>query len=285
MISRPAAGRSPRTVDDGNGAAFAPPAFSGARFVPPLGGVDHVFIMRALVLRDLRLQKLGLLTDFLRNTIVVIAHYYLFWAINKHMPANIPIEIFVISGFSVWFAFNYSFHGTMTGAKWPAGAILIPGVTRMHLRLAKASWAVLSNLLFCFVSIVFLRLYGDEVTIPDIPLTVLIFLLAGAMGFGFGLLLEGLGRLWPIVEPLDKIFTWALYVTCGLYFSLALMPPLLASIFWYNPILHLVEYQRFACDPGYPVALVTLLYPAAWVGGLLFIGLMTNRCMRHPDYD
>jgi capsular polysaccharide transport system permease protein len=264
-------------------------AFTGSLSPPRVGLIDHLFILRALILRDLRLKHnhgIGFLIEFLRPVIVIVAHYYFFLVIKKPMPGNVPLEIYCISGFSVWYAFYYTCYAAMTSETRLTGAILIAGVTPMHFRLAKSAWALLFYLSFCFLCVVPLKLYGDDVSFPDVPLTVLVFLLAGAMGFGFGVLLEGLSRVWPVTKSLKNIFLWALFITCGIYFSISqTLQPILAEIFWYNPILHLVEYQRHAFDRGYPIVMVTLLYPAGVAGVLMFIGLMTNRCTRQLARD
>ncbi len=247
--------------------------------------LDHLFIVRALILRDLRLKyrhnPFGVLMELVRPVAVMAAHYLLFTAIRKPMPGRIPIEVFIIAGFSVWFAFNYTAQGAIHGGRWPAGATGLPSVTRMHLRLARGGWAWLVNLVFCLVATLPLTLYGDTLPVPALPLTVAVFAIAGAMGFGFGLFMDQLGRAWPMVKPLEKLLTWALFVTSALYFCLATTKPFLAAILWYNPVLHLVEYERHAFDPGYPVALVSLSYPAAVAAGLLFAALAAVRSLRH----
>jgi len=252
------------------------------------GLVDHLFIVRALILRDLRLKYMnnpfGIVMELVRPIVVVVAHYYFFLLLRKHMPGHTPIQVFVLGGFSVWFACNSSEQGAISGNKWPAGATFLPGVTGMHLRLAKSAWSLLFNLMFCLVAFLPLNLYGAELPLPDVPLTFLIFSIAGVMGFGFGLLIERMGQIWPVVKPLEKLVTWALFITSGLYVSISTAhPPILARVLWYNPILHLVEYERHAFDPGYPVALVTLLYPATVAIGFLFIGLLAFKCL--PVHD
>jgi capsular polysaccharide transport system permease protein len=254
-----------------------------------LGLIDHLFILRALILRDLRLKHnhgLGFLVDYLRPIAVIVAHYYFFLVIRKPMPGNVPLEIYCIGGFSVWYAFYYTCYAALAAEKTRmVGALLISGVTPMHLRLAKSAWPLLFYLSFCIFCVIALDLYGDDVGLPNIPLTVLVFLLAGAMGFGLGLLLEALSRFLPIVKSLKFILLWALFITCGIYFSISQIQPILAEIFWYNPLLHLVEYERQALYPGYPTVLVTLLYPAGIAGVLLFLGLAINRCARQLADD
>lgn len=280
-----------RSATAGRTAALGPSLPLSGRLDPVsrISVTDHLLIVRALVLRDLRLKyrgsRIGFFVVFIQPIVVIVAHYYFFLALRKPMPANLPIEIFVIAGFSVWYTFNYTAYGLMTGKKGPAAAVAIPGVTPMHRRVAKSLWQLLANLSLCLTAVIPLRLCGDAVPFPAVPSTVLIFLLAGSLGFGFGLLLEALGMLLPSLDPFKKILIWSLFITSGIYFSISQTNLTLAEIFWYNPMLHLLEWQRHAFDPGYPIAHVTLLYPAAWALGLIVAGLLTLRCARHPDRD
>ena len=250
---------------------------------------DHLLILRALILRDLRLRhrdnSLGVLVELVRPAVVVFVHYWLFYLIHKPMPGQIPIEVYVLAGFSVWFAFNGSWLGAASGGKWPAGATSLPGVTELHLRIAKAAWPLLLNLVFCVLALVPLKLIDHDLPLANLPETSLIFAIAGLSGFGLGLMLDCLQRRFPLVKTVEKLLTWGLFVTSGLYFSLETTPPIVAGWFWYNPLLHLVEYERHAFDPGYPVALLDLSYPAVVMVGLLIAGLLVYRSVRCPAHD
>ncbi len=253
------------------------------------GFVDHLLIVRALILRDLRLRhrdnNLGILVELVRPAVVVFVHYWLFYVIHKPMPGQIPIEVYVLAGFSVWFAFNGSWLGAASGGKWPAGATSLPGVTELHLRVAKAAWPLLLNLTFCFLALIPLKFFDRDLPLANVPETSLIFAIAGLSGFGLGLMLDRLGRRLVLVKTIEKLLTWGLFVTSGLYFSIETTPPIVASWFWYNPLLHLVEYERHAFDPGYPVALLDLSYPAAVMVGLLVTGLLVYGSVRCPAHD
>ena len=253
------------------------------------GFVDHVLIVRALILRDLRLRhrdnSLGVLLELVRPAVVVFVHYWLFYLLHKPMPGQIPIEVYVLAGFSVWFAFNGSWLGAASGGKWPAGATSLPGITELHLRVAKAAWPLLLNLIFCFLALVPLKLVDRDLPLANVPETSLIFVIAGLSGFGLGLMLDRLGRRLPLVKTVEKLLTWGLFVTSGLYFSIETTPPIVAGWFWYNPLLHLVEFERHAFDPGYPVALLDLSYPAVVMVGLLAAGLLVYGSVRCPAHD
>ena len=247
-------------------------------------GLDDLFVIRALILRNLQLKyhgnRFGLLQELIRPVTVILAHWMLFTLLRKPMPGEIPVAAFVLAGFSVWFAFNYTVQGAAGGAKWPGGATALPGVTAMHLRLARAAWPLLVNLVFCLVALLPFGAFGADLPLPDLPQTALVFLVAGAMGVGFGLLTERLGTVWSIVRPIEKLTVWALFVTCGLYFVVERVPPVLAAVFLYNPLLHLVELERHAFDPGYPTMMIEPAYPVCVAAVLLVLGLAACRSIR-----
>src|SRR5579872_2382021 len=129
---------------------------AGSNGYPRRDLIDHLFIIRALILRYLRLKyrdnAFGFSMEFFRITIVVICHYLAFWVRNKRMPADIPIEAFVINSFAVWYALKDACNAADGGWRLPQGPTLMPGVTPMHMRLAKAGWGFLKALFFCLAA-------------------------------------------------------------------------------------------------------------------------------------
>ena len=102
----------------------------------------------------------------------------------------------------------------------------------LHMRVAKAAWALMLNLAFCLLAVLPLNLFGSDLPLPAVPLTCLVFGMASGMGFGLGLMLERLQGALPFAKTFEKIVFWALFVTAGLYFSLSLTPPPVAGWFW-----------------------------------------------------
>jgi len=255
------------------------------RYFPSFDFIDHIRILKALILKDLRIKyrgnSLGIALELLRPTLVIVAHYYLFVLVHKPMPANLPIQTFVIAGFPVWFAFNGALQAGVHGARSVAQAILLPKVSAFHVKLAKASWPVLLNFMFCIcASWPLIFFFHQDIPLPNIALSCFIFLLAGSMGFGMGLMSEQLSHKWPIFDIFTKLISWALYVTSGQYFSIMTVQRGWADILWFNPLIHLVEYERHAFDFGYPVAIVNLGYPAAVAVSLLMLALMGKKAAR-----
>lgn len=242
---------------------------------------DDALIMRMIILRDLRGKyrnnPLGLILEFLKPVILCTAHYFYFAFAGRNVPDDVYL-VFVLGGFSTWLCFTTAYsaveHGVKTG-----GATRIPGITAMHVGLAKCFWAFLLFLLFTYIVAVPARLLGAPISVPDLPLSVCTFGLTAALGFAFGLVTKALGTVMPPLRPFLKMFRWALFITSGIYNSLSTVSPVEEGIVVYNPLIHLSEYQRHSLDPGYPLFHASLAYPCLVLVILLFFGLSAERAL------
>jgi capsular polysaccharide transport system permease protein len=271
----------------GGGAGAAAWPAGGAGFLPRFSLLDHLFIIRALALRDLKIRhrktgRLGFLVEFVMPLIVILIHYYVFIILNHYMPAGIPVELYVMGGFNTWFVYKYTAtRRTNSGERGP-GAIFMPGVTPMHVLAAAAAWEAAVGVLILFVGLALSEAIFGDIQLPNIPLILVVFSLTAVVGTGSRLIFEALSGIWPVVKGIKKAIIFGIFLTSGIYFSASSnSPDLLKEYSWYNPLLHLIEYQRHAIFPGYPIARVTLLYPIACAFGLTLIGLMLRRWL-HP---
>lgn len=250
---------------------------------------EHVFIIYALILRDLqRLHSsnlLGIISELVRPVIIIVAHYFFFIFLRKPMEGGIPVEIFVLAGFSIWFVFNGIWNDAETGIRWTAGATCMKGVTPLHVRAAKTVWRWLLYVSFCLMAALPFRAYGHNFMLPDVPKSCLLFAVTGGLGFGLGIVLERLAVLASVMKNLSKLLSWSLYVTSGLYFSFGSLPPSVAGWFWYNPLLHLIELERGAFDPGYKVDKLNAVYPTAIMVCLLALGTLMHKAIRSRSHD
>jgi len=246
----------------------------------PTDLTDHILIIRALILRTLRLKyrgrPAGFMMEFLRPTVMNVMHYFIFAALGKPMPANIPVEEFVWAGFAVWLTFTGIWGAIKTSKSTPT--VPFPGVSAMHVRLAICAWPIIINVLFLYGSFFIMRLFGDNVSYPNMLMLGLILMITAMLALGFGLVVGALCRIAPVVEPFLHILPWFLLLGSGVYGSITTSPPFLQDVLVWSPPMHLTEYARYAVDPGYPVMLVNLWYPAGWAIALTLLGLaMTKR--------
>jgi ABC-type polysaccharide/polyol phosphate export permease len=242
--------------------------------------MEDWLIIRSLILRNLRARHLGnplgIFVEVFRPIIICTAHYFYFSLMLRNVPGN-QYAIFTIGGFTVWFTFIAAVHGTFDGGKWPAGSQNIPGISRMHMRVAAVVWAFALYLFFAYAVVWPLQLFGQPITAPDLVLSMTNYGLAASLGFGYGLVCGAICQLVPALTPVVKVLEWAVFITSGVYDSLLTIPAAMAKIIQYNPLIDLAEYQRHAYYAGYPVFMVSLTYPAVWMVGLVFVGLAANR--------
>ena len=223
-------------------------------------------------------NPMGLLLEFLQPVVICTAHCNFFELTSRPVPGN-QYVIFTLGGFTIWFCFIGCYRQTLKIAARGAGVLATPGVTAMHLCLSTAIWSFFVYFTFDNLVAYPCHLLGLEIRPPDIGLTAITFGISAAMGFGFGLCVWSLAEVIPALGPFIKLFKWAIFVTSGIYDSLVTMSPVIAPYIWYNPLIHLAEYQRMAFYPGYPVYLVSLWYPFYWAVGLVTVGLFTNRAL------
>jgi ABC-type polysaccharide/polyol phosphate export permease len=238
-------------------------------------------IMRALILRSLRVRHtgnpLGIFVEVFRPLAICTAHYFYFSLMQRDVPGY-QYAIFTVGGFSVWFTFQAANRAT-EGAKYPAGSHNIPGITRMHLRVAGALWAFILYLFFAYAVVYPLQLLGQPVKAPELGLSLIDYGLAASLGFGYGLVCAAIGEVVSALKPVIKLLEWAVFISSGVYDSLLTIPVPVAKYIQYNPLIDLAEYQRHAYYAGYPIFMVTLTYPAIWAAGLVFSGLAINRAL------
>ncbi len=263
---------------------FVDKGFRATRGRPPrpVYLIDHILIIRALILRTLRLKYMdrpaGFLMEFLRPTVIDVLHYYIFSALGKPMPGGIPVEEFVWGGFAVWLTFTGIWMPIKNSKSVPT--VPFPGVTAMHVRIAICAWPILINALFVYGSFSIMKLFGDNVVFPNMLMFGLVLLIAAALGLGMGLTVGAVCRITPLIDPFLHILPWFLLIGSGVYGSITSSPPYLQEILVWSPPIHLVEYARYAFDSGYPVKLVNLGYPILWAVGLILVGLAMAKRFR-----
>jgi ABC-type polysaccharide/polyol phosphate export permease len=249
----------------------------------PVYLIDHILIIRALILRNLRLKHghrpMGFFAEFLRPTVIDVTHYYIFSAMGKPMPGGIPVEEFVWAGFAVWMTFT-GIWMPIKGSR-AAPAVPFPGVSAMHMRIAICAWPVMINSVFVYGSFALMMLFGDNnIVFPNVPLFGLILVITAVFGMGMGLVIGAACRVAPMIDPFLHILPWFMLIGSGIYGSITSSPRYLQEILVWSPPLHLVEYARYAFDPGYPTSLVNLWYPSLWAIGLMLLGLSLTKRYR-----
>ena len=134
-------------------------------------------------------------------------------------------------------------------------------------------------LLLCFVGVALTRAIGRDISFPNLPKMVLVLSVACLFGFGYRLVFDALSNSWPIFKGIKKIIMWLMFLTGGVYFSAVDVIRPLAPFAFYDPLLNLIENMRNALYPGYPTAMVSMLYATACSLSITLLGLTMIRCI------
>jgi ABC-type polysaccharide/polyol phosphate export permease len=249
--------------------------------------IDQLFIIRALVLRMVALKyqrygRVGFLGEFIMPIFIILLHYYVFLALARYMPAEIPVELFVFGGFTVWFAARNTAAKVTRRGEGGFGPIYLPGITQTHFLFATAAWECAAMIFLLYGSLAVMAVFGANEPLPNLLPGILVFVITVALGTGARLVFEAIGSIWPLANGIKKLLLFLSFLTSGIYSTGKPYgaEDILTQISWYNPLFHLLDRERGALWPGYPLVETSYLYPIAWALGLLALGTVLNRRLR-----
>ena len=253
--------------------------------LPPPDLLDHILIIRALMLREAKLKHLkmglaGRFIDLLMPTVVITVHYFVFLALDRVMPSGIPIELFVLTGFTTWFVFRNT-SAKVNRNEDLDGTILIPGVTPLHFLIAGCAWECATMTFMLYGGLFFCALVLGTDVRPNVPFSLMVFATAAGLGTGYRLIFDSLAHVWPLAKAIKKPLTWFVFLTSGIYFAASKQSSsFISQLSLYDPLTHLIEPQRAALWPGYPMAGLTVLYPISCAVLMILAGFVLKIVLR-----
>ncbi len=241
-----------------------------------------IALEKALILRNVRIVAGKNISRAFIGTVrlfvVIDAHIYLYWAINRQMPGTISFLDYNAGGFALWTVFGSMTHKAVSPALGaPFNAAL--NIRWINQFVADYVWELTKVLLALALVygqfIVFPARSISQVNgLPNLPLLLSMLTLVGLLGSGLGLVLSSARKRWPVIDATIEAAMWFLFVTSGIYESYVQLPPLIGDYFRLNPVMVIIEYSRVAFDSGYPVGDLNLLYPIVTTVILLAVGLL-----------
>ncbi|MBZ7930563.1 ABC transporter permease [Campylobacter molothri] len=194
---------------------------------------------------------------------------------HEVMPEGISIFMFLISGIMPFFMFRSIVTQLMNGIGANLALFAYKPVKPIHVFIARA---LLEFCIYFVIFIVVLFFAGWFFHLEVIPKNFLdvsfcIFLLF-CSGFALGICFA---IIWHFVEPLRTLLAYysiIFYWTSGIIFPTWLMPKSLLNLFYYNPLLHIIELLRYNFFENYPISgEYNYIYPIFCIAITLFIGL------------
>lgn len=205
------------------------------------------------------------------TTIVTIIREYH----HQVMPEGVSIFMFLITGIVPFFMFRSIVVQLMNGIGANLSLFAYKPVKPIHVFIAR------TLLEFCiyftiFVSVLFIVGWFFRLdVIPEHFLSVMfcLFLLM-CSGFALGICFAIISHFF---EPLKNLLIYiniVFYWSSGTIFPTWLMPKPLLDVFYYNPLLHIMELLRYSFFENYPLQdEYSYTYAIFWIMAVLFIGL------------
>jgi len=210
--------------------------------VEPLGAILMLSLAFSLLVRN---PPLG--NDFL-----------LFYA-TGFIPLNIFLSIHQAIGGALGFSKPLLMYPTVT---W------LDAVTARFL-LNSLSQAMVAYLLFTGISIL-----SDTRSVLNMVPIILAITEAMLLALGVGMVNCVLFGLFPIWSQVWGILTRPLFLASGVFFLYEGLPPMVQSLLWYNPIIHLTGTLRDGFYPTYNPTYISHLYVLGLSLGMILLGMI-----------
>ncbi len=134
--------------------------------------------------------------------------------------------------------------------------------------------------LFTSIDWFFIIVY-DHVGAKYYVLCLIPMLCNGFIGIGFGVLITVGSIFFRYLATIAGLLFGPIQILSGMFFTAESLPPHIVDILWWNPFFHSTELFRTYYYYEYESPMFDPYYYYGWVIVALFIGIATERLMRH----
>lgn len=243
-------------------------------------------VLLALMLREARTrygrQRAGYLWALIEPLLHISAFYVAFSYRVPIIPLGDSLFVFLATGFGVFLGFRDILGRTQGGYTSNQSLLAYPVVRLMDVFLGRAllelaTWLAVLGVIF---GSMLLLGYGY---IPHNVLKMLAAIAAlFAIAFGVGMTLGIVSEFVPSVDNIMRAPMMLLYFCSGLFFVPDVLPPVLRSVVYWNPVLHAITLFREGYYPGYESHLLDLRYLGGWALGSILVALIVEKIARKP---
>ncbi len=186
----------------------------------------------------------------------------LFFAFLNHRPSvQVPVPYFVATGMLPYVIFRQTITGMTRALSANRSLIGFSGIRPADVFFAFACLELLNAALLCSSMLLILGLIYGPMEMHDIAGFITGIVLAWLLGASFGRLAAILGGSSDFVARILPIALRPMFWISGIFFTTAELPVQLANIFWFNPLLHIVELVRTSAFGGLQDTFINPLVP------------------------
>lgn len=245
---------------------------------------EYIYVIRALILRDIKSRFMGSAWGYLISIGWPLSHILLLLIIHgvfgRLQPYGDSAAVWYSTGIVPFMAFSYTLRFVVLGLLQNAPLLSFPAVKVMDILFARALVEVLTVFIVFTVLSIFLELSGSSF-IPHQPLRAFYALaLSFVLGLSWGIIFACLSKISSAWNIVSLLFVMSLWTASGIFFVPIHFPSILTEILYLNPLIHVVDLFRSAYFDGFAEDRADWNYVIQWSVCSLFAALVLERFLR-----
>jgi capsular polysaccharide transport system permease protein len=220
--------------------------------------------VKALFLRELRTRfgkfRLGYVWAILEPAAQVAILMLIFGSFMPRAMTDISFPVFLINGVVLYSLFSAMATRSLSAVEANAGLFIYRPIRPIDTVLSRGLLEFCVHLGTYAVLMFAVALLGESVSIDNLPLLLMIFILLSLFSLGLGLIFMVVGASFVEAEKLVPLLIKPLFFISGVFFSLQMVPSALVPYLIWNPIFHAIELARHAVFPAYHIHDMSLAY-------------------------
>lgn len=199
--------------------------------------------------------------------------------LNRTVPLGENIALFMMSGL-VGARVTINIVGKVGQAIGSNRALLVyPLVNPLDTIAARCVLETLTGMIVFVLFFAGLLIVASDVVINDFATFTTGAAMLVVLGCSIGTFNAVLGTVLPAWTRVWSLMSLPLFITSGIFFVPATLPPAVLAVVWWNPLLHIVEWLREGIYLDY-LSVREPAYPLLLSAGLLGAALTMERLFR-----
>lgn len=243
-------------------------------------------ILYALLLREVKIRfrdsPIGPLSAVVEPLGFMLIMTFIFSNIRmRSVDLGEYLFLFFMTGLLPLFCFKNVMNGIGSTINKHRRTMYAPNIGPLDLIFTCYLFAIIVYIaLFASINWFFVIVYG-YVGAEYFVLCLIPMLCNALIGIGFGVLITVGSIFFRYLTTITGILFGPIQLLSGMFFTAETLPPQILPILWWNPFFHSTELFRTYYYYEYNSEMFDPYYYYGWVIAAFFIGIATERLMRH----
>lgn len=241
-------------------------------------------VILAFILRDMRTRfgrsRLGYFWAVFEPLTMILSLALIFSLMDRGSPINVDIHLFFFTGIIPWMLFSRGVTMMSNAIENTTVFLIYPQVKAVDMIIARIILEFATLFIVSLMYSVFLYFWGILDRIESILMSIVVLILAMLLGAGLGLVGGVIKLYFPGYSSFQALLMRVMFFVSGAFFVADTLPTVIRDALWYNPILHLIEWERSVFFYGFESQFYDTTYPILWILILGFLGLAGERVTR-----